>query len=151
MVSIKKDARELRRDTHASLELNRLDGTITALVVQLRLPVVAVIKDLIASGGASGPGLIIGQGELEIGATENSVHMGGDSARINDGIATLLGQGSAVDSEDLSLNSRGQGREEDGTLCEDGRHDELASRCKLDWTLRCDCLRLTRDEELRSS
>ena len=79
-------------------------------MVQLRLPVVAVVELLVARRvlrvrcGRRGHGL------LEGGAADDGVDMGRHGALADDGIAALDGQRLAVDREDLAMGEVDQGQ-----------------------------------------
>lgn len=92
-------------------------------MVNLRLPVVALIEDLVTCCGSGSSCLSGGCAEGESGATNNSVDVRGQFTRRDDGITSELGQGSAVDSEQLSLGSNGGGQSGQGRLLES--HDVI--------------------------
>lgn len=79
-------------------------------MVNLRLPVVALIEDLVACCGRSSSCLSGSRAEGESGATNNGVDVRRQPAGRDNGIPSELGQGSAVDSEQLSLSPNGSGQ-----------------------------------------
>lgn len=88
------------------------------LVVQLRLPVVAVVEDLVTGGGCGSSRLLGGRAEGEGSATDDGVDVRRQNARRHDRVASELGQGSAVDSEDLGLSANGSSQGDEGGVLE---------------------------------
>lgn len=101
-------------------------------MVNLRLPVVAVIEDLVACRGSGSSCLSGGRVERESGATNNGVDMRRYHTRRDDGITSVLGQGRAIDSEQLSLGSSGSGQGGQGRLLQS--HDGSVYT-RLTWLL----------------
>lgn len=101
-------------------------------MVNLGLPVVALIEDFVTCCGKSSSCCSRSRGETESGATNNSVDMRRQSTRRYDGIASVLSQGSAVDSEQLSLDSSGGGQGGQGRLLDS--HD-VSVKARLLWLL----------------
>jgi hypothetical protein len=110
--------------THTSLEGDQFKGAVCTLVVELRLPVVAVVELLVTCRvlrvwcGRRGHGL------LECSAPNNGVNMGRNDSRANDRIAALDCQWLAVDREELAMGEADQGQAEhrkQGRV--EGRHD----------------------------
>lgn len=108
---------------YGALELDHLELAVLVLVVQLGLPVVALVEDLVAGGLLGVDGGVLVHGELEGGAADDGVDVAGQAARLDDGVGALDGQGRAVDGEDLGLGgghgSHGGRGGDDGLL---GRH-----------------------------
>lgn len=95
--------------TYTALESNQLKLAISSLMVNLGLPVVALIEDLVTCCSSGSSCLSGGRAEGEGGATNNGVDMRRQYTRRDDGITSELSQGRAVDSEQLSLSSNGSG------------------------------------------
>lgn len=93
----------------------QLELSVSALMVQLRLPVVAVVKDLVASRSPGPNSNFVRLVKLESCATSHNVDMGRDLSWKHDGITTLNGERSAVDGE-LGIN-RNSSRREQGKPC----------------------------------
>lgn len=87
-------------------------------MVNLGLPVVALIEDLVTSCGIGGSCCGRGRVEGESGATDDGVDVRGQHSRRDNGITSELGQGRAVDSEQLSLSSSGSGQDGQSRLFE---------------------------------
>ena len=108
---------------YGALELDHLELAVLVLVVQLGLPVVALVEDLVAGGLLGVDGGVLVHGELEGGAADDGVDVAGQAAGLDDGVGTLDSQGRAVDGEDLGLGgghgSHGGRGGDDGFL---GRH-----------------------------
>lgn len=85
-------------------------------MVNLGLPVVALIEDLVTCCGSGSSCLSGGRVEGESGATNNGMDMRRQYTRRDDGITSELSQGRAVDSEQLSLSSNGSGQSSQGRL-----------------------------------
>jgi hypothetical protein len=99
-----------------ALEGDKLELAITSLVVKLRLPVVAVVENLVTGGGCSSSGLRRGRGEREGSATDDSVDVGRENTRRHNRVTSELSQRSTVDSEDLSLGAHGSNQGNEGRL-----------------------------------
>ena len=76
-----------------------LKFTIVALMVQLWLPVVAVVENLVTSCGIGFYGNLIGLIELEGSPTGDYMNMRRDFAGEHNRVASLDSQGGTVDSE----------------------------------------------------
>jgi hypothetical protein len=77
--------------------VDKLELAISSLMIQLRLPVVAVVEDLVASGSLCTYGDLIGLIELKGRTTDDGVNMGRDLAGKDNRIASLDGERSTVD------------------------------------------------------
>lgn len=111
-----------KNTTYSALHLDELKLAIPALMVQLRLPVVALVEMLVARRGPGLAGLLVGQVEGKPRAANNGVHMGGDDAGEDDGIAAVEGQRRAVDREQLGDGAWRQGRGDGNGRLDTGRH-----------------------------
>lgn len=96
--------------TYATLESDELKLAISSLMVNLGLPVVALIEDLVTCCSSGGSCLSGSRAEGESGATDDGVDVRGKLSRRDNGITSELGQGRAVDSEQLSLSTNGSGQ-----------------------------------------
>jgi hypothetical protein len=101
---------------YTALESDELKLAVSSLMVKLRLPVVAVIEDLVTCCGSGSSGLVRGRGEGESGTTNNGVNMGRESTGRHNGVTSELSQRRAVDSEELSLSSHGSSQGSQGGL-----------------------------------
>jgi hypothetical protein len=102
------------------LEFDRLELTISSVMVELRLPVVALVKFLV-----TGSVLCIhcggrGHGSLESSSAHNSVHMAGSNSWADNGIGSLDCQWITADGEELSIrklcDAQREGCEHDGSF-----------------------------------
>lgn len=107
---------------YTALESDQLKLAISSLMVNLGLPVVALVEDLVTCCGRGSSCLSGGRADGESGATNNGVDVRRDRSRRDNGITSELGQGSAVDSEQLSLSTSGSGQSGQGRLLQS--HDE---------------------------
>lgn len=101
-------------------------------MVDLRLPVVALIEDLVTCRGRGSSCLSGSRAEGERGATNDGVDVGRKLAGRDNGITSELGQGSTVDGEQLSLGSSGSGQGGQGRLLQS--HDGSVYT-RLTWLL----------------
>lgn len=130
---MKKEREEREeRDTHIALHSDEFKPSICALMVQLRLPVVALVKQLITRCSLCIACLRVGLCKLEGSTARDDVDMRREAARCHDGIAALNSQCCAVDREELGLSGAedhgtGQGSRQDGRC---RRHHEQ-KRLKL--------------------
>lgn len=91
-------------------------------MVQLRLPVVALVKRLVTRGSSGRPGQVVAQGLLEVGASHNGVDMSADLAWVHDGVASLDSERCTVDGKELALGGREEGSQEGNALGKGRRH-----------------------------
>lgn len=85
-------------------------------MVNLGLPVVALVEDLVTCCGSRSSCLSGCRAEGESSATNNGVDMRRQYTGSDDGITSELSQGRAVDSEQLSLGSSGSSQGGQGRL-----------------------------------
>jgi hypothetical protein len=77
--------------------VNKLELAIPALMIQLRLPVVAVVEDLVARGSLCTYGDLIGLIELKGRTTDDRMNMRRNLPGKDNGITSLDGERSTVD------------------------------------------------------
>lgn len=105
-----------------------------SLVVQLGLPVVAVVEDLVTGGGRGSSGLFGSRAEGKGSATDNGVDVRGQNTRRHDRVTSELSQGGAVDGEDLGLSADGSSQGDEGGVLEshgDGLEEAGLACCSL--------------------
>ena len=84
------------------------------LMIELRLPIVAIVEKLVTSSGFGVAGDLVGLGLLEGGATGDNVDMRRDDTREHNGISSLDGKRCAVDGEELTLGALGESHDQGG-------------------------------------
>lgn len=91
--------------TYIALHLYELKLAIMALVVELGLPVVALVEKLITGGRLGVASDVIGLCLLKGGTACDDMNVGRDDSREDNGITTLDSQWCTVDSEKLRLGA----------------------------------------------
>lgn len=85
------------KKTYIALHGDELEPAVVSLMVQLRLPVVALVQKFIAGGSLGIASLLVGLCLLEVGTASNDMNVGRDLSGEDNGIASLNSQWRAVD------------------------------------------------------
>lgn len=85
--------------TYDSEQLDQLKLSVSILVIELRLPIVALIQHLVATGGPGPSSVFVGHAEAEAGASDDGVDMRADLVGKYDGVGALRCQTAALHDE----------------------------------------------------
>lgn len=89
--------------TYNSKQLDQLEAVVVVLVVQLRLPVVALVQRLVACGVARVSGILIAHGQVVSSASDDGVDVAAQLAWADNGVGPLHRQRLAVHDEEAAL------------------------------------------------
>lgn len=89
--------------TYDSEQLDTLELALLVLVIELGLPIVALVQHLVASGGIGVAGILVRHLEFEARSANDGVDMGAYFTREDDRVTSLGGEMAALNDEEATL------------------------------------------------